>query len=253
MTHLSQLLIDMCGETAWMTSSSTALEFGPRSRAPVRGPEDDLVMQAFRDYANAEASAPRIVFREPALPTGYPDLVAVFYRAHQAERAPMRAPFEADHLRLLHHVYRVHRTSAADAAAALGHGVQRIRRLLDDLTRGLVVRQHRDHAVARPLDSIFIARRIVAVEAKIRDWRRALEQAAANTWFASHSYVLLPCERFNENIAEHARRLGIGIMTVEDSRVAIRLQARRLPIPSSYGSWLINEWVVGHINRLDGC
>jgi hypothetical protein len=36
-----------------------------------------------------------------------------------------------------------------------------------------------------------VAQRIIAVEAKLRDWRRALYQAAQHTSYASHCWVVL--------------------------------------------------------------
>ena len=122
--------------------------------------------------------------------------------------------------------------------------------MVEDLERALLVRQHRNQASVNPLGSVFIATRIVAVEAKIRDWRRALHQAVANTWFASHSYVLMPAERLSRSVCRHAAPLGIGVMSYDGTRLAVRQRARRLSIPSSYGSWLVNEWAVRRVSYL---
>jgi hypothetical protein len=231
----------------------TPVVAGPRVRTPTAGPELDLITEALRSYEIRAGSARPLVFREPELPTGFPDVVAVFCRPQSSEPTPTRCRLGPDHLRLLHHVYRLRRSSAADVAVALRRDERGVRRLLDDLEEALLLRQIRDRAVARALDSVFIATRIVAIEAKIHDWQRALRQAVANTWFASHSYVLMPLDRVGETLCQHAARLGIGLMTYDGSRIAVRLRPRRLPIPSSYGSWLVNEWAVGSVNHLQRC
>jgi len=224
----------------------------PRTRTPTAGPELELLDGVVRRYEARLGPDGPVVFREPAMPTGFPDIVAVFCR-HGSQTAPStRRRLGPEHLRLrlLHHVYSLRRSSAPDIAAALGRDERRVRRLLDDLEQALLLRQTRDRAVARALESVFIATRIVAIEAKIRDWRNALRQAVANTWFASHSYVLMPSERVGEAVSQHAARLGIGLMTYDGSRISVRVRARRLSIPSSYGSWLVNEWAVRHVNHV---
>jgi len=201
-------------------------------------------MSALGSYVARCASSPPLIFYEPELPTGFPDAVAVFCHARFSDPRPSRQKLGNDHLRLLHHLYRVRRGSAMELALALDHTERHVRRVLDDLEHADLVRQYRDRAVARSLDSVFVATRIVTVEAKIRDWRKALRQAIANTWFASHSYVLMPANRLSRTIFRQAARFGIGVMSYDGTRVAVRLRARRLAIPSSYGSWLVNEWAV---------
>jgi hypothetical protein len=222
----------------------------PRSRTPTPGPELDLVTLALDSYPVNSAPAPPLVFREPELPTGFPDVVAVFCHPHPTHPPPGRAYLDPVHLRLLHHLYTVRHGCASDLASALGHTRRMVTQMLEDLEGGSLVRWDRDTELARPIDSVFIARRIVAVEAKIRDWRRALRQAVANTRFASHSYVLLPAARLSREVCHHAARLGIGVMTFDGIRVAVRTLATRQRIPASYGSWLVNEGAVRELNRL---
>jgi DNA-binding MarR family transcriptional regulator len=221
----------------------------PRSRIPTPGPELDLVTLALHSYLLNSAPASPLVFREPELPTGFPDVVAVFCHAYSAQPQPGRANLGPAHLRLLHHLYTVRHGSASDLASALGHSPRLTRRMLDELEHASLVQRSGSTELARPIDSVFIARRIVAVEAKIHDWRRALRQAVANTWFASHSYVLLPAARISREVCQHAAHLGIGVMTFDGIRVAVRGLATRRQIPASYGSWLVNEWAVREADR----
>jgi hypothetical protein len=74
-----------------------------------------------------------------------------------------------------------------------------------------------------------VANQIVAVEAKLRDWRRALYQAAQNAAYASHSWVVLDLTALpnaSRNVDEFVRR-GIGLAGLStDGELDIVAQAR---------------------------
>lgn len=67
------------------------------------------------------------------------------------------------------------------------------------------------------------AENIIAVEAKLRDWRRALRQAYRNKLFATRTYVAMP-RAFSasalSNLAEF-RIASVGLMTVEGTNVDV--------------------------------
>ena len=63
----------------------------------------------------------------------------------------------------------------------------------------------------RSLARAFAVKHIVA-RAKVSDWSTALMQAAANHWFASHSYILIPPSRVLERINQRAEELGVGVL-----------------------------------------
>lgn len=58
--------------------------------------------------------------------------------------------------------------------------------------------------------------RLVAVELKLRDWRRAIAQAGRYRLFAEQSYVALPATRVTEVVLVEARRNQVGVLSVED-------------------------------------
>jgi hypothetical protein len=70
---------------------------------------------------------------------------------------------------------------------------------------------------------------VIAIEAKLRDWRRALQQAYGNTAFASESYVLMPLvaiPRVLTHAIEFSRR-GVGICVIEGECLRVVHPARR--------------------------
>lgn len=63
---------------------------------------------------------------------------------------------------------------------------------------------------------------IVAVEAKIKDWRKAIRQSYRNRLFADRVYVALPSEYASSaitNIAEF-RRASVGLIVLDRNEVA---------------------------------
>lgn len=222
---------------------------GLRFRSATPGPETDLV-EAFLE--NLDVALPRgrrlTVFCQPALETGFPDIVAVVWRESIARKwRSERELLSSDDLRLIH--------------ALAGRGWFEIDRLegifrrrlrpslerLESLDLALITERK---CRTRALNSIFAVERIVAIEAKISWWRRALEQAGSNVWFSSESHALMPSVSDREAVTDVAQRFQVGVLQFDDARPTEIWAAPQRPIPASYGSWLFNEWVWRIARRL---
>lgn len=214
---------------------------GLRFRGPVAGPEQDLVL-AFLNSATLHLRPGRslIVFAEPAIDTGFPDLVAVVWRSEVAQNwNAERDRLRATDLRLLHLLA----TRGAIEFSFLREVFQRgLNGMLRRLEEAGVVSVGKSKCRARSLASIFAVERIIAIEAKVSATQRALEQAGANTWFSSESHALLPRPCTGEHVIGMASSLGVGLLGFEDDRVAKLCAASIRAVPLSYGSWLFNEW-----------
>jgi hypothetical protein len=110
---------------------------------------------------------------------------------------------------------------------------------IDRLNAAGFLRASKARWLLRPLSGVFAARKIIAVEAKVSEWKAALQQADVNTWFASASYILVPEVPRRSSLLEMARRLGIGVWTKNRAPVKPK---RAEELPRSYMSWLFNEW-----------
>lgn len=213
-----------------------------RVRRQTAGPENDLVENAIR-FGLLRGKTSPLVVREAAIGTGFPDVVAA-YPTSKSLRVE-RPPLGVDHLRLLQFLWSYEgATTLAAAQTLLRLGPRTLRRIVDELSEQRAIRVTGENVRAYRNADTFAVSRIVAVEAKISKWQDALMQAAGNAWFASHSYILLPSWRLGDIAAVHARTLGIGVLVLEDDRVATVEPARTRPIPASLGSWIVNEWVV---------
>jgi len=68
---------------------------------------------------------------------------------------------------------------------------------------------------------------LVAFEAKISDWRKAIHQAWRNSSFADRYYVVLPKDRSRSAIENRAEfeRLGVGLCTVDREGIEIAIES----------------------------
>lgn len=231
---------------------SEALLQLPRLRStPQLGPEHALVSAVLSRHDSLAGR--QMIFREPALPTGFPDIVAVVLTRHyKRRRGGPRSSLSPVHLRLLQHLCDVQSSSFADLLSDLGWRKRDLASTALDLKAAGLIRVYDGVLHAKALEAIFFARRIVAIEAKVRDWRRAIEQARANFWFSSHSFILLPARRFSGRVEDAARSVGVGVLLFDGRSIAIPVKAAERPIPASYGSWLFNEWALSEWHGTPG-
>jgi hypothetical protein len=220
-----------------IVDSSTTPGNGVLFRKRRSGPEQDLLDWFLKLHAVKAREGERLtVFREPRLPSGFPDLVVVVWKESVAAKwgAQRRTILPAD-LRLLQHLATKGPANIATLKSLFGSNTERS---LGRLESSEMVFCQRHQWRARALSQIFAIRRIVAIEAKVAEWRAALDQAFINTWFTPESYILVPAVPRGAKLLETALQHGIGVLSKEKPR----LVERRLKRPRSYASWLFNEW-----------
>ncbi|MDX8400702.1 MAG: hypothetical protein R8K20_10715 [Gallionellaceae bacterium] len=219
-----------------------------RTRAPQEGPEADLVDAFLRtDWANF-SEEPSLVLREPKMPTGYPDLVAVFVNDAELSCSNQRFCLDMKHMRVLHHVYSSSRSSLGIRLVAndLNMRVAHVNKITLELQNAGLV-EYCDEIVSIPAgNTLYIAGEILAIEAKISSWRSALRQAIANTWFATQSYMLIPRLKVIDTVCLEASKFGVGVIVFDRGNVEVALEANKIAGPVSYGSWVVNEWASRH-------
>ncbi|MGA7741091.1 MAG: hypothetical protein WCE40_04565 [Polyangia bacterium] len=189
-------------------------------------------------------SAGPVLLREPELPTGCPDVVALFRSGLPLSVPAARRRLTPRHFQLLQHLYEVKEAEVDRLADLLAVTDRLLAILVQDLAGAALVRVSDSRVRPTPLASVFGVNRIVAIEAKMTDWRTAITQASANTWFASESYVLLPYRSCVTNIAVEAERQGVGLLLFDGRVTECPVPAKAREIPASFGSWLLNEWLL---------
>jgi DNA-binding MarR family transcriptional regulator len=206
------------------------------------------LLQAALSYGLPITSADALVLREAELPTGVPDLIAVEPRQSSRTPTSKRPQLRLYHFQILHFLNDCGPRSLEDIARLLNLPYKKTKQVLGDLEAASLVAVRRERFV--PCSNAFRAKRIVAIEVKMRAWREALKQATANLWFASHSYILVPALGCLRTICHEARKFGIGVLVFDGKVTRTALPARKQRIPVSYGSWLINEWALAQCDEL---
>lgn len=221
---------------AQRSSSTHGLSF----RKGKDGPEQDL-LNWFLDQK--VISVPRghnvTVFREPRLPSGFPDLVFVVWKESIAQHwTDDRARLTATDLRIMHYLGNEGPTPVEALRSLFSPSVED---RLELLAEAHMIQAKGTSWRARSLDSTFAASYIIAVEAKISEWKGALDQAHINTWFASESCILIPRIPKNSDLLQAATARGVSVLAKEDA-ASIRLTRSVRSGPKSYISWLFNDW-----------
>lgn len=210
-------------------------------RSPTEGEENDLVRNFLRaELPEARRGQVRTIFVEPAIETGYPDLVVAYWSLAVTRSWPLsRTQLEKQDLKLAHLLATGGPQSADRLNEIIGPTFD------ESLERALtadVVYRKGPRWYGRSLRRTFALRRLIAIEAKIGNWNRGAWQAVRNTWFASESYLLIPELTPSSGAAHEAAKIGIGLITpsMPLARPVVRPTAAGLP--RSYASWLFNEW-----------
>lgn len=213
-----------------------------RMRKPTYGPEMKLIDNYIESYLPEPPHGQALtIFVEPKVDSSFPDVVAVYWRTSTASRWNfLREQVCKTDLQVLHYLVLsgvVQGKQVADffPPAALAS--------LERLQNFGLASEVEGAWQSESLHEIFAIDRLIAIEAKMTEWRIGLRQAARNTWFASESYLLLPSLPRSGQIMQEAKRYGVGIITERKSLDQAEAVARPEHIPRSYASWLFNEWV----------
>lgn len=211
-----------------------------RFRKSRSGPEEDLIASFLAKLTSkSEPGIQLTIFKEPWLKTGSPDLVGVIWDVPTAEHwNAARLKLKPVDFRIHHQLTHLEQTDCTLTRHLFERSAWSS---LDRLEAADMISIHHDAISVSPLDKVYAVRHIFAIEAKIAAWRKALDQAFLNRWFATSSHVLLPRMPSNTNAIATARSLGVSLWAPEVSKLTLRLPSIA-SAPTSYVSWLFNDW-----------
>lgn len=69
---------------------------------------------------------------------------------------------------------------------------------------------------------------VVAVELKVRDWRRALQQAILNRYCAHESYIAVWWDAISQLCEERCAAHGVGLISVEERGYQLVVEAKHV-------------------------
>jgi hypothetical protein len=227
---------------------------GLSTRKAKPGPERDLV-QRFTDYmiATYEPKTSALgFFYEPSLASGFPDMVIVEYDPHVFEYWPhSRFSLRPTDLKVLHHIHHVKGADSEDIQMLLGMQTKSLLQTLERLVDAGLIIKHSHEWIPVCLKRVFGIKRLIAIEAKMHNLANALQQAAANKWFASETYIVSPVQEPTVKLLHQSEIFGTGIYSCNRNGIHLLRSSLQMPLPSSYASWLFNEWVGRQIHLSD--
>lgn len=192
---------------------------------PMRpGPEAEMMDAVFQWSDDFSSTQP--YWRASSVPVGagMPDFILATYRP-EITKLSSTSEYYAGVLAFLRLV-RI--ATAQTIAEKIGKPKKRIQEALELLADAEAIETKGD---AFKLTTRWrqILPKTIAIEAKVSDWRRAVEQASRNSIFVHYSYVALP-ERLSLRVAVDPifDQVGVGVLSVaETGKVRIVRRALR--------------------------
>lgn len=231
---------------SYSTSISSAKDLSIVLRQSTVGPELDIVYHFYEEHLKEFVSDSNLaVFVEPRLDSGFPDMVVAFWDREVSNRWSFkRKQLLRSDMLIVHHVNLTKSLPINSLIERMG--AKKAKDAIYRLEEANIVDVTSDTLLSKPLEEIYAINRLIAIEAKVKDWRKGMEQAFRNTWFASESYLLLGSIPQSHVMLEEAAKLGVGILDNKRSLIDPYAPSKLGDLPASYASWLFNEWVWKH-------
>lgn len=213
------------------------------------GPEAEMVENFINNsLPDPNVNECRTVFIEPKIGTLKPDIVIIFWNPKISNRWPQaRKNLELIDLQIMQMLHLSGPLSENELSTYFPKRI--LKQSINRLDQANCMVYQKDKWCLNKFQSLFVINRIIAVEAKISYASKALEQAIANSWFSSESYILMPSKQPRKNLIEAADKYGIGVMSYSMDNALLLLPAKKYGLPLSYGTWIFNEMVWRHTER----
>lgn len=225
----------------------TSIGFANRKATP--GPEMEMVKHfaeyVTNDFKRAKTTNTKLaIFYEPMLDVGFPDVVLAEYSCAAFKKwKQSRQDLQMSDFKILHHILHIGGACSKDIQSQLGIDCKTLIMAIERLLDAGLIRRYPGQWQAISLEHIFGLKRLVAVEAKLKNNISVFHQAQSNRWFASESYVLFPAVKHPTTAIERSKQFGVGVYVLTGREIKQIKNSPTQLLPSCYGSWLFNEWV----------
>lgn len=229
-------------------------QIGLMTRKVTKGAELELV-EKFINFKISEFEKSRkrtylAVFREPQIESGYPDVVFAEYSPTAFEKwTDARFFLTNSDLKVLQHIIACDGTEAITLIRQLGIDAKSLLLTLEKLLDAKMIKREAKTWKAYNINKIFGIKKLIAVEAKIKNWSAVLQQALLNKWFASESYALSKLSKKpTKRVVDLFENNGVGMYIFNGEFKKIN-NSQILQLPSCYGSFMFNEWIGRRLNK----
>lgn len=211
---------------------------------------NSFLQRTFHIISKSNSKYKVMVFLEPRLDSGYPDIVVIWYD-RKAINKRRKYCLTAQHYKVLYEINKHNSIKVTKLAELLGYEEKNILPIIETLEgEGLVLTK--PFSVCRvPYKEYYCIKKIVSYEAKLDKWSIAVEQALHNTRFSNESYILMNKDSCSSAMIERCSSLGIGIILFNGD-AHCELKASKTNKPGSYVNFVINDWV-SQIDNMGEC
>ena len=230
-----------------MIINNSRPDIGLYTRPTTLGDEYELVEQFIEYYCHTfirnNKKTRLAVFVEPRIDSGFPDVVFAPYLPSITDNwSDKREVLDVYDLKILSHLCSAEGAIGAKIISTLGFPEKQTLISLEKLMDAKLV-SYRDRSWrVRELRDVFSLTKLIAVEAKINNINKVVEQTHLNTRFASHSYALTNSAHPQGETVKTFKRFGLGLYG-KDSQFRHIVEAKQYSLPSSYLSFQFNEWI----------
>jgi len=222
-------------------------EIGLYLRNTTMGSELTLVEQFIEYYCTNflqnNKKSQLAVFVEPRIESGFPDVVFASYLPSIINNwSEKREKLDTYDLKLLSYICYSQNTSGAKIITKLGFPEKQTIISLEKLMDAKLISFKSGCWSINKLRDIFSITKLIAVEAKLNDISKVVEQSFHNTWFASHVYALTNASNPNKETVRMLNKYGVGLYC-KGSEFRKFVDAKQHNLPSSYLSYQFNEWI----------
>jgi predicted transcriptional regulator len=185
------------------------------------------------------------LLQEPFTGFGYTDLVCIIWNKNNFNNwNAARNNLLIIDIKILHHLYRIKKyKSALELRIELGFSqkeiISSLARLFD---AGLISSGSDDKYRIRKKSDVFYIKKIVSIEAKLKNWRGALNQTINNFNYSSESYTLFPENKISDNMIKNYNQYDVGIISFNETSRILKY-SKKNTIPLTFHSWLFNEYI----------
>jgi len=183
------------------------------------------------------------VFVEPRIDSGFPDIVFASYRPSILDSwSDARIRLDTSDFKLLSFLCYTPNATDDIIMSKLALSEKQTLRSLEKLIDAKLILRRNMCWKARNMSDIFSVTKLVAVEAKISNVGRVVEQSFLNTWFASHSYALTNATKPRRETLQSFSQCGVGLYCGGEQFKKV-MNAKQYALPSSYLSYQFNDWI----------
>jgi len=239
-----------------MIISNSRPEIGLYTRSATFGEEYSLVEQFIDYYSHVfirnNKKTQLAVFVEPRIDSGFPDVVFASYLPSIIENwSDKREMLDVFDLKLLSYLCSTKTALGTKIISKLGFPEKQVISSLEKLMDARLI-SYRDHSWrVREVREVFSLTKLVAIEAKLNNINKVVDQTHLNTRFASQSYALINSRHPQSETQKMFSKYGIGLYC-KGTQFRKVIEAKPLALPSSYLSFQFNEWIGKAVARQGG-